>query len=135
MAARCAICATCACAFLPLRRLAYRNATFSSATRSASCSSRCSADFDFRLMKVALLTGGKDVHYVRGLLPELVARDIHVDLIGGEELVDCKDASTGYVVFHNFVGDQAPGCGLLTKAWRVLGYYIRLVVFAARTDT
>ncbi len=86
-------------------------------------------------MKVALLTGGKDPHYVRGLLPELAARGVHVVLVGSEALSDCQD-SGGRVEFHNLVGseDPAPTAGLVAKAWRVLSYYARLLVFAVRTD-
>jgi D-inositol-3-phosphate glycosyltransferase len=86
-------------------------------------------------MKVALLTGGKDPHYVRGLLRELASRDVHVVLVGSEALADCRD-SAGRVEFHNLVGaeDPAPTDGLVAKAWRVLSYYARLLAFAARTD-
>ena len=37
-------------------------------------------------MKVALLTGGKDPHYVRGLLRELPARGVRVVCVGSDEL-------------------------------------------------
>ena len=86
-------------------------------------------------MKVALLTGGKDPHYVRGLLRELVARGVQVAVVGSEELADCQD-SNGRVEFHNLIGsrDPAPTAGLAAKGWRVLSYYARVLVFAARTD-
>jgi glycosyltransferase involved in cell wall biosynthesis len=85
-------------------------------------------------VKVALLTGGKDPHYVRGLLRELLARKVHVALIGSDELMDCRDDDTGLLEFHNLIGPRAPDDGLLAKVWRVLRYYGRLVAFAARTD-
>jgi D-inositol-3-phosphate glycosyltransferase len=86
-------------------------------------------------MKVALLTGGKDPHYVRGLLRELAIRGVRVDLVGSEALADCQ-LSDGRVEFHNLIGseDPAPTDGLVAKAWRVLSYYGRILVFAARTD-
>jgi D-inositol-3-phosphate glycosyltransferase len=85
-------------------------------------------------VKVALLTGGKDPHYARGLLRELAATGVQVALIGSEELAGCEGAGTGRVEFHDLIGSQDPGDGLMAKAWRVLSYYARLVVFAARTD-
>jgi len=85
-------------------------------------------------MKVALLTGGKDPHYVRGLTRELTARGVHVALIGNEEVARCEDVGPGGVEFHNLVGGQDPSDGLIFKAWRLLSYYARLVTFAARTD-
>lgn len=86
-------------------------------------------------MKVALLTGGKDPHYSRGLLRKLAAREIDVVLVGSESLADCQGYG-GRVEFHNLVGsaEPAPTDGWAAKAWRVLSYYGRLLVFAARTD-
>lgn len=85
-------------------------------------------------MKVALLTGGKDPHYARGLLRELVARGIQVALIGGDDLADAEDLGNGYVEFHNLVGSLHPKDGLMAKGLRILSYYGRLLAFAARTD-
>jgi D-inositol-3-phosphate glycosyltransferase len=86
-------------------------------------------------MKVALLTGGKDPHYVRGLLRELAARNVDVVVVGNEELADCHDPR-GRVEVHNLIGsrDPDPTDGLAAKAWRVVGYYLRVLLFAARTD-
>ena len=85
-------------------------------------------------MKVALLTGGKDAHYVRGLLRELAASGVKVALIGSDELADAEDIRNGQVDFHNLIGSLDPDDGLMAKAWRVLSYYCRLLTFAARTD-
>jgi glycosyltransferase involved in cell wall biosynthesis len=85
-------------------------------------------------MKVALLTGGQDAHYVRGLLRELAARGVQVALIGSDDLADAEDVRNGQVEFHNLVGSLDPQDGLMAKAWRVLSYYGRLLAFAARTD-
>jgi len=85
-------------------------------------------------MKVALLTGGKDTHYVLGLLPELTARGIQVALVGDDELADAEDVRSGRVEFRNLVGSLDPDDGPVAKAWRVLSYYARLLAFAARTD-
>lgn len=84
-------------------------------------------------MKVALLTGGKDLPYACGLLRQLLARGVDVVCIGNDELANCEVGGPGLLEFHNLVGSQEPA-GLPTKIWRVLRYYGRLVVFAARTD-
>ncbi|HXJ77667.1 MAG TPA: glycosyltransferase family 4 protein [Candidatus Methylomirabilis sp.] len=85
-------------------------------------------------LKVALLTGGKDAHYVLGLLPELVARGVQVVVVGNAELVAAADIAGGRAEFHDLVGSLDPDDGPLAKAWRVLSYYGRLLAFAARTD-
>jgi glycosyltransferase involved in cell wall biosynthesis len=84
-------------------------------------------------VKVALLTGGQDPHYARGLLRALLARGIHVACIGSDTLAECQTGDIARLEFHNLVGSQEPN-HLMPKVWRVLRYYGRLVVFAARTD-
>jgi glycosyltransferase involved in cell wall biosynthesis len=86
-------------------------------------------------VKVTLLTGGKDVHYVRGLVRELTGRRVEVALVGDDALAETPGAGNARVTFHNLVGDLDPKDGLLAKAWRVLSYYFRLLAFVARTDT
>src|SRR2546426_6361488 len=85
-------------------------------------------------MKIALLTGGKDPHYARGLLRELLEKGVHVALIGSDELADFQNAGTGHLELHNLIGSRSPDDRLIVKAWRVLRYYGRLLAFAARTD-
>ncbi len=85
-------------------------------------------------MKVALLTGGKDPHYAHGLLRQLAARSVRIALIGGDESAEAEAVRNGQVEFHNLVGRPDPDDGLMAKARRVLSYYGRLLVFAARTD-
>jgi len=85
-------------------------------------------------VKVALLTGGKDAHYVRGLVRELTERGVRIALVGNDELADTPDVGNVRVAFHNLVGGLNPDAGLLAKARRVLIYYVRLLAFVARTD-
>lgn len=85
-------------------------------------------------MKVALLTGGKDAPYARGLLRELAARGLEVAVVGNDELAGCEEVRLPRVELHNLVGSQDPGDALPAKVWRVVRYYARLLVFAARTD-
>lgn len=85
-------------------------------------------------MKVALLTGGKDPHYACGLVRELTARGVRVALIGGTDLADCAQAAGRLVEFQDFVGRPDAAGRVTAKVWRVLTYYARLLLFAARTD-
>jgi D-inositol-3-phosphate glycosyltransferase len=85
-------------------------------------------------MKVALLTGGKDAPYARGLVRELAKRDVRVVLVGHSELAATADEGNGWVDFRNMVGSLDADDGLLGKAWRVASYYARLVAFAARAE-
>jgi hypothetical protein len=77
-------------------------------------------------MKVALLTGGQDPQYARGLLRGLLARGIDVACVGSDELASCDIVSSGRLEFHNLVGSQRTD-HFIAKAWRVLRYYGRLV--------
>jgi D-inositol-3-phosphate glycosyltransferase len=85
-------------------------------------------------VKIALLTGGKDPHYVRGLVRELTRRGVHLAVIGNDEVADVADARNAQIDFHNLVGSLDPEEGLLAKARRVSSYYARLFRFAVRTD-
>src|SRR2546423_264179 len=125
-----------ASAFRRHRRRASRSATSSSGIRSVSCSSRFSAEAEGSgSMKVALLTGGKDPHYARGLARELATKGIHVALIGSPgEMVRGPQDGPGRVELHDLVGSQNPDAGLPAKVGRVVTYYVRLLGFAATTD-
>jgi D-inositol-3-phosphate glycosyltransferase len=84
-------------------------------------------------LRVAVLTGGQDPPYARGLLRELVARGVDVVCVGNDELADCRFVGSGHLEFHNLVGGQEP-TNMIGKIWRVLSYYGRMIVFAAQTD-
>jgi D-inositol-3-phosphate glycosyltransferase len=100
-----------------------------------SCSSRSSAEVVAAgAMKVALLTGGKDPHYARGLARELAAKGVQIALVGGPDEMLAIESGPGLVVRHDLVGDQDPEAGWLAKATRVMTYYVRLMIFAAHTD-
>jgi len=80
-----------------------------------------------------VLTGGQDPPYARGLLRQLLARGLDVVCVGSDELADSHFDGSGRLEFHNLIGSQEP-TNLIGKTWRVLRYYGRLVVFAARSD-
>src|SRR5947208_1922028 len=85
-------------------------------------------------MNVALLTGGKDPHYVGGLSRQLAARGVHVALVGGREELVPAETVRGSIVLYDLVGNQDRHAGWLAKVTRVLTYYPALLAFAARAD-
>jgi D-inositol-3-phosphate glycosyltransferase len=80
---------------------------------------------------VTLLTGGSDRPYVFGLTTSLISREVHLDIIGSDEL--------DYPVFHrarrvNFLklrGSQRPDVSFAEKLARVSVYYSKLISYAA----
>jgi D-inositol-3-phosphate glycosyltransferase len=85
-------------------------------------------------MKVTLLTGGKDQHYVRGLARELAAKGVNIALVGGVEEMVTVGSGPGKVILHDVVGNLDPHALWFAKAIRVLKYYVGLAIFAIRTD-
>src|SRR6266487_4592457 len=80
--------------------------------------------------EVAVLTGGYDKHYTFGLVMALAAQDVHLDVIGSDD-VDCMEMhTTPHVNFLNLRGSKKEA-GLAAKIMRVSIYYARLVGYAA----
>jgi D-inositol-3-phosphate glycosyltransferase len=80
---------------------------------------------------VSLLTGGSDRPYVYGLTNALSSIGVTVDLIGSDELDEPDLRNRAGVRFLNLRGDQRPNAGLITKIYRVLAYYWKLIRYAA----
>ncbi|HTV42201.1 MAG TPA: glycosyltransferase family 4 protein [Candidatus Sulfotelmatobacter sp.] len=80
---------------------------------------------------ISVLTGGKDPHYSYGLASTLAAAGVQLDLIGGNEFEIF--AWPPAIRFLNLRGDQCKNAGLLNKMRRVLIYYARLLLYAARS--
>ena len=85
-------------------------------------------------MSVALLTAGKDQHYALGLLGALQDKPVHVEFIGNDVMATSEVARTGHLDFYNLVGNQDAETSITQKVLRVLQYYARLIMYAARTD-
>src|SRR5207247_6195716 len=119
-AARCGTSATSCSVFLATRLHVSRNATSSLVIRSVNSSNRSFAETGPQ-PRVAVLTGGQDAPYARGLIRELLARRIDVACVGSDELADCDFVVTGRLEFHNLVGSQE-STNLIAKVWRVLRY-------------
>jgi len=86
-------------------------------------------------MKIALLTAGKDPHYALGLLSGLVDHNIHIDFIGNDEMQKDEILRKQNVTYYNLRGNQDPFVPISTKVSRVLKYYLKLLNYAAQTDS
>jgi glycosyltransferase involved in cell wall biosynthesis len=83
-------------------------------------------------ISVALLTGGADKHYAFGLATELMAKGAELDLIGSNDLDLEEFRNQPRVKFLNLRGDQNPEASRIEKVARVLKYYRKLIVYAAK---
>jgi D-inositol-3-phosphate glycosyltransferase len=83
-------------------------------------------------LRIALLTGGGDKPYALGMAAALSSVGIHVDFIGSDDLNVPELLNDPLVDFLNLRGDQRPEASPLTKARRVLRYYVRLIGYAAK---
>jgi glycosyltransferase involved in cell wall biosynthesis len=79
---------------------------------------------------VALLTGGWDIPYAYGLATALLSKHVRLDLIAGDALDRPEFHGGPEVTFLNLRGDQRTDAGPVTKASRVLAYYLRLIRYA-----
>jgi glycosyltransferase involved in cell wall biosynthesis len=87
------------------------------------------------MKKVTLLTGGHDIQYALGLLSGLINRDMIIEFIGNNVMEKYNLSKHPDVKFYNLRGDQSPGASLIKKAFRVIGYYSRLITYTTRTDS
>jgi D-inositol-3-phosphate glycosyltransferase len=85
-------------------------------------------------MKVGLLTAGKDQHYALGLLGALQRKPVHIECIGNDLMTTSEVVRTGYVDYYNLVGNQDSDTSISQKVLRVLQYYPRLIIYAARSE-
>jgi D-inositol-3-phosphate glycosyltransferase len=83
------------------------------------------------ILEVALLTGGDDKSYALGIASALVKQRVSIDFIGSDKLDAPELHTTPLVNFLNLRGDQRENVGFLRKVLRILGYYWRLVRYAA----
>jgi hypothetical protein len=77
------------------------------------------------------LTGGDDKSYALGITSALVKQRVSIDFIGSDKLDAPELHSTPLVNFLNLRGDQRENVGFPRKVLRILGYYWRLVRYAA----
>jgi len=84
-------------------------------------------------MVVGVLTGGSDRPYVYGLATSLLAKGIHLEIVGSDELDLPEFRDNPSLKFLNLRGDNQPGASLISKVSRILRYYARLVWYAGTT--
>src|SRR5947208_15864742 len=82
-------------------------------------------------IEVALLTGGRDKHYVVGLAEAFTSGGVVFDLIGSDDLSVPELLNNRRINFLNLRRDQRPEARLARKIVRVLSYYWRLIRYAA----
>jgi glycosyltransferase involved in cell wall biosynthesis len=86
-------------------------------------------------LKISLITGSVDPHYQLDLLKGLIAQGIKVDFIGSDAMKDSEVIKNGGVQFYNLRGDQSPNAKIQDKIIRILKFYLKLIIYAAKTDS
>lgn len=84
-------------------------------------------------IRVCLLTGGDDRPYALGMASALVAQGITADFIGSDKLDAPELHRSSLLTFLNLRGDQSQGAPLHRKVVRIVIYYARLAMYAARS--
>jgi glycosyltransferase involved in cell wall biosynthesis len=83
---------------------------------------------------VTLLTAGRDRPYAFGIVTALLAKGINLEVIGADDL-DCSEwHDIPHINFLNLRGDMSENVSMQRKIFRVLVYYIRLVLYAACSE-
>jgi len=85
-------------------------------------------------LNVAVLTGCQDRPYAFGLTMALIAKGVHVDMIGSDEEDSPELHVTPNLRFLNFRGSQNPGDKFATKLQKLMLYYARLVRYTMRSQ-
>jgi glycosyltransferase involved in cell wall biosynthesis len=82
-------------------------------------------------LKVALLTGGFDRPYAYGLAMALIAKGVHLDVIGSDHVDSPEMHTTPGLEFLNLWPPQSANCSAVGKLSRVLRHYARLIRYTA----
>jgi D-inositol-3-phosphate glycosyltransferase len=80
---------------------------------------------------VSLLTGGADRPYVLGLGPSLMSRVTFLDLIASDDLDSPRFHGKQGIKFLNLRGSQRSDVTFLLKMFRVLRYYVKLILYVS----
>jgi D-inositol-3-phosphate glycosyltransferase len=84
-------------------------------------------------LRVCLLTGGGDRPYALGMASALAGLGISVDFIGSDKLDAPELHRSSLLTFLNLRGDQNENAPLRRKVVRIIVYYARLTMYAARS--
>lgn len=82
---------------------------------------------------IGLLTGGDDRSYAHGLAVSLAAAGVEIEFIASDALDGPVVRSNERIRFLNLRGDQSEDAALVSKVIRLGRYYLRLLIYAART--
>lgn len=85
-------------------------------------------------LHVALLTAGRDKPYAFGIGMALISQGFALDIIGGDDLDIPQWRNLPHTRFLNMRGNMEASANIFRKAFRILDYYVRLIVYALRTD-
>src|SRR4051812_2892055 len=110
----------------------HKTTTLSSREIAGTSAMRGPAQTSIGRVCVALLTAGRDRPYALGLAPALAEQGIEVDYIGSDAVDGPEVRNHPRVRFLN-LRDQATDVSLWSKTTRVIGYYRRLMLYAARS--
>jgi D-inositol-3-phosphate glycosyltransferase len=83
---------------------------------------------------IALLTGCQDRPYAFGLAMALVSKGVSLEVIGGDEIDSPELHVTPNLRFLNFRGSQRENISFVRKLSMLIGYYARLIRYAARRN-
>jgi len=84
-------------------------------------------------LKIVLLTGGRDKHYVYGLATALASKGISLELIGSDDVDSPDFHGTPKLKFINWGGRPGQSKGLAGKVLRLIAYYTHLIPYVAVT--
>lgn len=85
--------------------------------------------------RISLLTGGQDIHYALGLLSGLAPHELDIEFIGNDHWQNAYVMKSKNVIYYNLRGDQTGSVPLKEKVLRVLKYYVKLIQYAAKTNS
>jgi D-inositol-3-phosphate glycosyltransferase len=85
-------------------------------------------------LRVSLLTAGKDSHYALGLLSALVEKNLQIDFIANDAMMNSFVIKNPNVHYFNLRGDQSINVSLQDKILRVAKYYCGLITYAGRSN-
>src|SRR5215469_7091021 len=83
-------------------------------------------------IEVALLTGCQDRHYAFGLATALASKDVHVNIVGSDEIDSPELHTTPNLHFLNFRRSQGTAATSAQKLSKLLVYYAKLIRYVAR---
>ena len=84
---------------------------------------------------VSLLTGGFDKPYAYGLSMALAGHGVRLQVIGSDEVDSPEMHSNDGIQFLNWQKGWRHDVSVLQKIIRLLGFYLRLAMYAARTKS